>query len=94
MPTRRPELLIRIPRIISRLRDIFRNNIETLSLLVDHMRNVSKQLIQLPHTLLDVADLGLALGDEGFVKVDLALVGKDGLLLLELLLLLGLALGA
>lgn len=51
-----------------------------------HMRYIPEQLVQLAHRLLDIPDLGLALDDEGFLKVDLALVGENGLLLLELLL--------
>jgi hypothetical protein len=51
-----------------------------------HVRHISKQFIEFANTLLDVADLGFALDDEGFLEVDFVLVGEAELLLLLLLL--------
>lgn len=53
---------------------------------MDHVRDISEKFIQLADTLLDVPDLGLAFDDQRFLEVDFALIGKDGLLLLKLLL--------
>lgn len=94
MPTRRPQLLIRIPRIIPRLRDILADHIQIRALLVHHVRHIAEQLVQLADTLLDIPDFGLALDDEGFLEVDLGLVCQCRLLLLLLELLLRGFLGA
>ena len=45
MPARSPQLLIRILRIISRLHDIFTNDIQLPTLLVHHVRHVSEKLV-------------------------------------------------
>ena len=50
------------------------------------MRYIPKQLIQLPHTLLDIPYLALPLNDQRFLEVDFVLrCEAEGLLLLELL---------
>lgn len=86
MPTRRPQLLIRIPRVVPRRRDILTNHIQIRALLVHHVRHIAEQLVELADALLDIANFGLALDNEGFLEVDFTLVGEDRLLLLELLL--------
>jgi hypothetical protein len=65
--------------------DILFNNVQLRALLMHHVRDISEQLVQLSHALLDVADLGFALDDEGFLEVDLVLVGEAKLFLLLLL---------
>lgn len=50
------------------------------------MRDVAEQLVELADALLDVADLRLPLDDQGFLEINLVLVGEAGLLLLEFLL--------
>lgn len=52
------------------------------------MRHISEQFVELANRLLNIADLGLAFDDECFVEVDFGLIGENGLLLLELELLL------
>jgi len=68
--------------------NVFLNDVELGALLVDHVRDVAEQLVELADRLLDIADLRLALDDEGFLEVDLVLVSEAELLLLLLLLLL------
>jgi hypothetical protein len=63
---------------------ILLNNIELRALLVHHMRHVAEQLVEFTDRLLDIANLGLALDDEGFLEVDFVLVGEAQLLLLLL----------
>lgn len=65
--------------------DIFFNNVQLRTLLMHHVRDISEQLVQFPHALFDVADLGFALDDEGFLEVDFVLVGEAELFLLLLL---------
>jgi hypothetical protein len=50
-------------RRIMRHLNILRDDIKLFALLVDHMRNVSEQFVQLSNALLDNPDLGLALND-------------------------------
>lgn len=88
MPTRRSELLIRIPRIIACLHHVLRNNVQILTLLVYHMCHVTEQFVEFADALLNIANLRFALDDQRFLKVDIVLVRKAGLLLLQLLLLL------
>lgn len=50
------------------------DDIELSTLLMHHVRHIAEQFVQLTDRLLDVADLGLALDDELFLKVDVVLV--------------------
>jgi len=61
------------------------DNVELRSLLVDHMRDVAEQLVQLTNALLDVPDLRLTLDDEVLLEVHLFLVRESQLFLLLLL---------
>jgi hypothetical protein len=70
MPASCPKLLIRILRVIPRLRHVFRDDVQTLALLMHHMRHIPEQLVQLSHRLLDVAYLRFSLDDQGLVEVD------------------------
>lgn len=58
------------------------NDIELLSLFMYHMRHISEQLIEFADRLLDIANLRLALDDQGFLEVDLVLRCQSQLLLL------------
>lgn len=60
-------------RIVRRL-NILLDDIELGPLLMHHVSDITKQLVELADRLLDIADLGLALDDEGFLEVDLVLV--------------------
>lgn len=51
-----------------------------------HVGHITEELVQFTNALLDIADLGLTLDDQRFLEVDLALISKDRLLLLKLLL--------
>ena len=62
--------------------NIFLDDIELGPLLMHHVCDITKQLVELADRLLDIADLGLALDDEGFLEVDLVLVCEAQLLLL------------
>jgi len=88
MPTCSPQLLIRIPSVVARLRHVVRNDIKRLALLVNHMRHISEQLVQLANRLLNVANLRLPLNNQSLLEVNLRLLSKARLLLLQLLLLL------
>jgi hypothetical protein len=74
-----------LTRIMRRLH-ILLDYIQLRSLLMYHVRHISKQFIEFANTLLDVTDLGFALDDEGFLEVDFVLVGEAELFLLLLLL--------
>lgn len=77
-------------RVLVRPLHIIRNTRQLLALLSDDLRDLLKEHIQIPHTLLNVADLLLALSNQGILEVDLVLRGQSEFLLeLLLLLLLG-----
>ena len=79
--------MICIPGIISRLRDILTDQIDLITLAVNHVRHIAEELVELANRLLDVSDLRLAFDDELFLEIDVILVGKAELFLLLLLLL-------
>ena len=68
-------MLIRTPRIVPRLHNIFTNNIQTLPLLGNHMCHIPEQFIQLADALFDIPDFALAFYDECFLEIYFALVG-------------------
>lgn len=74
-------------RVLVRPLHVIRNARQLLTLLRDDLRDLLKEHIQIPHTLLNVPDLLLALSDQGILEVDLVLRGQPEFLL-ELLLLL------
>ncbi len=57
VPARRPQLLICVLRVVSRLHDILADDVQALPLLMNHMRHISEQLVQLSYRLLDIPDL-------------------------------------
>lgn len=63
-------------------------DIELSALLMHHVSDISKQLIEFADALFDIADFGFAFDDEGFLEVDFVLVGESELELVLLLLLL------
>jgi hypothetical protein len=48
---------------------ILNNNIQLLALFMNHMRHISKQLIQLADTLFDIPDLAFALNNQVFLEI-------------------------
>ena len=48
---------------VMRSLDILFNDVQLRALLMHHVRDISEQLVQLSHALLDVADFGFALDD-------------------------------
>lgn len=89
IPTRRSQLDIRPSRIIPHIFDVRANDIELISLFVNHVCDVPEKFVEFADGLLDVADFGFAFDDEAFLEVDFVLRGEAELfLLLELLLLL------
>lgn len=54
--------------------DVLFDNVKLRALLVYHVRHIAEQLVEFAHRLLDVADLGLALDDEGFLEINVFLV--------------------
>lgn len=91
VPTGTTQLGIRTPCILGHVLDILADNVKLTALLVNDVRDITEQLVQLPNALLDVADLGFPLDDKRFLEVYLALVCQAGLLLQLLLLELKLA---
>lgn len=73
VPTRAPQLHIRLPRIPPHILHIGIDGIQLIPLLSNNMRHVSEQLVQLADTLLDVPDLGFPFYDEGFLEIDFIL---------------------
>lgn len=71
--------------IVSGAGDVIANNVELTALVVDHVCDISEQLVEFADGLLNVADLGLAFDDQGFLEVDFGLVCQTQLLLLLLL---------
>jgi hypothetical protein len=59
--------------------------VKKLSLFVDYVCDISEELVQLGHALLDVSDLSFTLYNQGVLKVHLVLRGKSKLLLRLLL---------
>lgn len=58
---------------ITRYSDILLDAVKLCPLLVYHMRYISEQLVELANRLLNIADLGLALDNKGFLEVHLVL---------------------
>lgn len=79
---------MRALRRIVRDLNILLDDVELCSLLMHHMGDITEQLIQLTHGLLDVPDFRFALDDQGFLEVDVVLIGDAELFLLLLLVLL------
>lgn len=86
MPTRDRQLPTRTLRIVPHALHILTDNIQLLPLLVHHVRHIPEQLVEFADGLLDVADFGFALDDEGFLEVDFGLRGQAELVLFLLLL--------
>lgn len=61
------------------------NSVELRALLVDHVRDIAEQFVELADGLLDVANLGLSLDDQLLLEVDIVLRCQAQLLLLLLL---------
>ena len=57
--------------------DVLFDDVELRTLLMYHMRNIAEQLVQFANRLLNVADLRLALDDEGLLEIDLVLVRQS-----------------
>ena len=77
-----------MPSIRDSILHIILNNIQTLALLSHDMRHIPKQFIELTNALLDVAYLGFAFNNQGFLEINLVLGRESDLFLLLLLLLL------
>jgi hypothetical protein len=86
MPRRRRQLDVRASCVVPDVLDVVGDQIQRLPLLMDHVRHIAEQLVELRHGLLDVPDLRLALDDERLLEVDLVLRREPQLLLLLLLL--------
>lgn len=67
---------------------VIRDARQLLALLSDDLGDLLEEHIQISHTLLNVSDLLLALGNQGILEVDLVLRGQPQFLLKLLLLLL------
>lgn len=80
------QLAISTLSVVSGTRDIIADNVELTALVVNHMSDISEQLVELAHRLLDVTDLGLTLNDQRLLEVDLRLICQAQLFLLLLLL--------
>lgn len=65
--------------------DVLLDDVKLLSLLVNHMGDISKELIELADRLLDVANFRLSFNDQGLLKIDFILRGQPQLVLLLLL---------
>jgi hypothetical protein len=55
--------------------------VEKFPLFVDYVCNISEELIQLGHTLLNIPNLGLALYNQRILKIHLVLRGESQLFL-------------
>lgn len=69
------QLAVSALSVISGAGDIIRDNVKLTALVVDHMRDIPEQLVKFAHGLFYVADLSLALDDQGFLEVNIGLVG-------------------
>ena len=91
MPAGCSKLLISISSVVPGLCDIGIDDVERRALLMDHVRDISEQLIELPDGLLDVSNLRLAFDDQAFLEIHFRLICEVWLILDLLLLLLLLA---
>ena len=80
------QLAIGALSVVSGAGNIVGDNVELTALVVDHMSDIPEQLVEFADGLFDVTNLGLALDDQGFLEVDIGLVGQAKLFLLLLLL--------
>jgi len=69
------QLAVSALSVISGAGDIIRDDVELTALVMDHMRDIPEQLVKFAHGLFYVADLSLALDNQGFLEVDVGLVG-------------------
>lgn len=68
--------------------DVVANNVQLATLFSNYMRHITEQFVQFSNALFNVANLGLAFDNQGFLEVHFILVRKTWLLLQLLLLLL------
>ena len=73
VPGRRIELEMCRSCVVSCVLNNVYDDVQLLSLLMNHVRNIAIQLVQLANTLLDVADLALTLDNERLLEVDFLL---------------------
>jgi hypothetical protein len=68
------QLAISALSVVSGAGDIVGDNVELTTLVVDHVSDISEQLIEFADGLFDVANFGLALDDQGLLEVDIGLI--------------------
>lgn len=77
---------VRLPCVLTCVLDVVLNSVERLALFTHNLCHLSEQNVEVAHTLLNIANLLLALDDKGLLEIDLVLVSQLGLLNLLLLL--------
>jgi hypothetical protein len=75
---------VSLSRVVADILHVIRNGSKLLALLIDDLRDLSEEHVQVADTLLDIADLLLALNDKGLLEVNLVLLRKLRNLLLLL----------
>lgn len=85
VPRRLPRFHVCLPRVVVDVFYIVGNGADADVLLVDDLGHLPEQDVEVPDTLLDIADLFFPLDDERFLEVDLVLWGKLRQLVLLLL---------
>lgn len=79
------QVLVSTSGVVSCADHVVRDYVEGLALLVHHVCDVAEEFVQLADRLLDVANFGFTLDNEGLLEIDLGLVCQTELLLLLLL---------
>lgn len=77
-------LNVSLSRVVADILHVICNGSKLLALLIDDLRDLSEEHVQVADTLLDIANLLLALNDKGLLEVNLVLLRKLRNLLLLL----------